>query len=197
MYDDSEGSEINKEFQFFVSYTYLPLPSHTQFVESGVKESAIVSEIGREERSRSILAIVRSHTVEPFLEDARRKMVHKEENKDKKMLPKGYKRTSSIITGVRRQHKKINKLIESGGNLNFSTVSLSVEKQYKRRRRNETVRKCIESKDREDNTAEKTRGLTLTPYGKGIFSYFWVKIPDIQLLRTELNMRNVIFDENF
>ena len=69
---DLEGSEINKEFQFFVSYTYLPLPSHTQFVESGVKESAIVSETGREERSRSILAIVRSHTVEQFLESARK-----------------------------------------------------------------------------------------------------------------------------
>ena len=28
-----------------------------------------------------------------------------------------------------------------------------------------------------------------------MIGYFWVKIPDIQLLRKELNMRNVIFDE--
>ena len=131
---DLEGSEINKEFQFFVSYTYLPLPSHTQFVESSVKESAIVSETGREERSHSMLVIVRSHTVEPFLQDARNNMVHKEENRDKKMHPKGWKRTRSILAGIKTQHYKINVLIEAGGNLNPSTVSLSVPTQYKKKR---------------------------------------------------------------
>ena len=38
------------------------------------------------------------------------------------------------------------------------------------------------------------RGITITPYGKGLVRYTWVKTPDIALLRTELNLRSVNFE---
>ena len=86
---EEQNNPLVKKFRTFVKYMYLPFPCHTQFVESGVKEVAIVSETGREEQIRTNLAILRSHTVEPFLERARKCIEHREENNDKEMMPKG------------------------------------------------------------------------------------------------------------
>jgi len=48
--------------RFEMHSTYLPLPSQTQFVESGVKEAKNVSSTDRSEELRSSLAIIRSAT---------------------------------------------------------------------------------------------------------------------------------------
>ena len=40
----------------FIECTYLPFPCHTQFVEAGVKDAALVSQTGKEERMRSLIA---------------------------------------------------------------------------------------------------------------------------------------------
>ena len=53
----------------------------------------------------------------------------------------------------------------------------------------------LESTHQEDNAAEKTRGLTITPYSKGMINFQLVKIPDIHLMRNELDSRAVIYDE--
>jgi hypothetical protein len=45
--------------------TYLPLASQTQFVEAGVKEAKIVSQLDRSEQLRSVYAINRSARVHP------------------------------------------------------------------------------------------------------------------------------------
>ena len=70
LWTDEGQSIAMKKFRYFVQHTYLPLPSHTQFVEAGVKEAKLVSATGREERQRSQLAIIRNHTVGTFLENA-------------------------------------------------------------------------------------------------------------------------------
>ena len=52
---------------------------------------------------------------------------------------------------------------------------------------------CIDSQVRQDNAAERIRGITFTPSGKGLVRYSRPTLPHIQLLRTELNLRSVIF----
>ena len=56
-YDGTNGG-----IRFQMHSTYLPLPSQTQFVESGVKEAKNVSSTDRSEELRTALAIVRSAT---------------------------------------------------------------------------------------------------------------------------------------
>ena len=114
-------------------------------------------------------------------------------NEDKKLIPKGWKRNRSIITGSKVQFKKVKQLIDGGGDLNLSSFSLSRGEEYKAIRRTQTVRKVVNSQTRQDNAAESMRGITITPYGLGLVRYSWVKTPDIALLRTELNLRSVNF----
>ena len=142
---------------------------------------------------RTNLAILRSHTVEEFLERARKCVVHRVGNEDKKMLPKGWKRNRAILTGAKVQHLEVEKLIAHGADFNLCTFSLSRGEQYKKQRRQETVQRCIDSELRQDNAAERTRGITLTPSGRGLVRYSRPKVENIQLLRTELNLRSVIF----
>ena len=60
-----------EKFREWVQKNYLPFPIHTQFVESGVKEAALVLETGKEERMRSAVALIRSATVRPFNDKAK------------------------------------------------------------------------------------------------------------------------------
>ena len=187
-------SPAMKKLRTFVLYTFLPFPVHTQFVESGVKESALVSQTGREEQARTNIAIIRSRTVEDFLEKARKKVKHKVQgNEDKKILPKGWKRNREIITGAKAQHYKVKKIIAQGEKLNVGAFSNSNQEQYKKVRISQTVNKVVNSQTRQDNQAESMRGVTITPYGMGLVRYTWVKKTDIALLRTELTLRSVNF----
>jgi hypothetical protein len=52
--------QLVREMKLFLLATFLPLPSNTQFVESGVKEAKIVSATNRSEQMSSIYAIIRS-----------------------------------------------------------------------------------------------------------------------------------------
>ena len=191
---EEQNNPLVEKLRTFVRYTYLPLACQTQFVESGVKDTAIVSVTGREEQTRTNLAILRSHTVEPFLERARKCIKHRVENEGKKMMPKGWKKNRAVLTGAKRQHRQVNKLIAQGENLNMCTFSLSRCEQYKKQRREETVKKCMDSATRQDNASERTRGITITPYGKGLIRYSFVTTANIHILRTELNLRSVNFD---
>ena len=193
LYEEPPTSKILEDLRDYALYTFLPFPCHTQFVESGVKEAAIVSETGREEQTRTNLAILRSRSIEPFLENARNAMEHAVENEDKKMVPKGWKRNRSILTGAKRQHLEIKELIAAGGNVDLTAFSLSREEQYKLKRRKTTVEKVINSQHRQDNAAERTRGITITSLGKGLIKYTLPKSDNIELLRTELRLRSVIF----
>ena len=71
---------------------------------------------------------------------------------------------------------------------------LQKHKQYKKQRRDETVKKCIDSATRQDNASERTRGITITPYGKGLIRYSFVTTKNIHILRIEINLRSVNFD---
>ena len=107
--------------------------------------------------------------------------------------PKGWKRNRSIITGTKVKFLKVKKLIDGGANLNLCAFSLSRGEQYRSARRSQTVNKVVNSQTRQDNAAESMRGITITPLGKGLVKYFWVKARDIALFRTELNLRSVNF----
>ena len=120
-------------------------------------------------------------------------MEHAAENEDKKMVPKGWKRNRSILTGAKKQHLKIEKLIAAGGNVDLTAFCLSGGEQYKIKRRDTTVEKVINSQHRQDNAAERMRGITITPLGKGLIKYTLAKSDNIELLRTELRLRSVIF----
>ena len=54
--------EQHGAFRRSMHSTYLPIPSQTQFVESGVKDAKYVSATDRSEQSRSNMAIVRTNT---------------------------------------------------------------------------------------------------------------------------------------
>ena len=54
LYNDDNLQKLRE----YVQFTFLPFPSRSQFVESGVKEAAIVSSTGKEERNRSVVAIL-------------------------------------------------------------------------------------------------------------------------------------------
>ena len=67
----------------------LPFPSHSQFVQAGVKLAALVSTTGREEQARSLFAIVRSYTVEDFNTIAKNNIYHAPGNEKKSIHPRG------------------------------------------------------------------------------------------------------------
>ena len=57
--------QLVREMKLLLFSTFLPMPSNTQFVESGVKEAKIVSATNRSEQMHSIYAIIRSAHVFP------------------------------------------------------------------------------------------------------------------------------------
>jgi hypothetical protein len=68
-FDLREMDELgaDKALKEYMYYHYLPLPSHTQFVEAGVKEARNVSLTDRSEQLRSAYAVIRSarvHSIE-------------------------------------------------------------------------------------------------------------------------------------
>ena len=79
-----------KKFKEHVQKNYLPFPVHTQFVESGVKVAALVSETGKEERMRSAVAQIRSATVRPFNDKAKLQQSHKTIDKKKPSTKRKY-----------------------------------------------------------------------------------------------------------
>lgn len=101
-----------KELEVFVKHTYLCFPSHTQFVESGVKEAAIVSVTDRKEQSRSLLAILRSYTVEQFYAEAKVGIKRKIGNKNSNKNVSGSKRNVCILKGCRKQYNVTKKIID-------------------------------------------------------------------------------------
>jgi hypothetical protein len=103
----------------FLYYMYLPLASHTQFVEAGVKEAKNVSITDRSEMLRSAYAVSRSarvHAIEDLrcLKSTERieallksTLKHHEDHETLKATDPDYlERIESIAKGMREEHFK-------------------------------------------------------------------------------------------
>ena len=69
----SSKDEDMEKFRKFVEKKWLPLPSNTQFVESGVKESKLCCTNRQSENKRSQYTTIRSHIVEDVIMESKKK----------------------------------------------------------------------------------------------------------------------------
>ena len=189
----AEEEEL-QELEVYVKHAYLCFPSHTQFVESGVKEAAIVSVTGRKERNRSLLAILRSYTVEQFNAEAKTGIKRKIGNEKSNKNASGSKRNVCILKGCCRQYNVTKKIIDQGQTVALTTSSLAQVNHYQDCRRNKMVQKILTAKDKPLNAAQKTTGIERTAYAKGLVPYSKLLIVSIPLVRLELDDRNIAWN---
>lgn len=88
------------------------------------------------------LAILRSYTVETFLERAGKYIKHCIENNGKKMMSKDGEKQGSF-NGCKSVIQRGKKLIVQGENLTMCIFSLTHNKQYKKQRKEETIKSAL------------------------------------------------------
>ena len=152
--------------------TYLPLASHTQFVEAGVKEAKIVSQSDQSEQLRSAYAIIRSASlhsigvvrdlssnerIQKLIKSAQQHVNASEELQQDQ--PNYLELINAIVTSMRKEH-------------------------FKQERVNMLVATAINkgSVNKKDNAIQKKRGvdttlvmLGLIPYGKLLKQEIWTQ----------------------
>ena len=187
------NNEELKNLRIFCKKHYLPLPSNSQHIEAGVKDSALVAQTGCEERSRNNKAIIRSHTVRNVIREAQKYQEHKKEDA-KDYSPHGRMRTLYFLKGAKRDALR-------GASLSAESKStakghLSKENDFKRKRQESLVDKVKTAQDKRLNTAQQLTGVDYTVSISGLIRYSFIVNAQMQNVRRELDARGVIYEEN-
>ena len=157
-------SENLNSLRMHVKRKYWPCASHGQFVEGGVKDTALTGQTGAEERRRNNMSVIRSHTVSLSKQYAVEKQEHK--NEEKEHRPHGSKFTASLLDVIESQFKRV-----TPTDLVEAKKLMSQEHQFKSSRQESRVKKVIESRSKSLNTAQKRKGVTYTPSMLGMQAY--------------------------
>ena len=121
---------------------------------------------------RSLIATIRSHTVETFNEEAKKMVVHAPENVDNKPKPKGSKRNNAILSGTRKQFHEIEKAVpENPDSFEKQFFSHSRDQQFKTERWDKTVTKVLNSRLKALNKSQSERRVAITPFAKKMVPY--------------------------
>ena len=173
-----------------MKHTYLFCPCQGHFIEGGIKDAAITGQTGAEEKRRSELAIIRSHTLGATNKLAQVLQTHKH-NGTKDHAPLGVKLTTSFLNEVEKQTK----IHLSDEEIKIAKQLLSKNNQYKTRREDAWLTKIITAR-KKNKTIEK-RGVDYTPGIRKLIPYHTVRkniyIPQV---KKELDERQVEYDND-
>ena len=186
---------------------YSALPTNTQFVERGVKESGYVSLGKRCESNRTILAIARGKVLPDALNLGREELlkgVNEDVNKDKKCQLKGKRKTMQLMKGIRNHNQDMRRFKQTYSaneyNIKRRRIKESLAttvKQFKKERIEKKVNHVIStySKNPAPNRFQRQEGYTLTPLMEGKIQYGKMKkLANIDPVRNELRARSVEFE---
>ena len=180
-------------------FQYSALPTNTQFIERGVKESGYVTLGRRGEKNRSILAIARGK----LLPDAM--CAGRAELENLKYLQG--KRKTKVLTKESIQHYKRMKTVQSIQNNNdiyeqerkaIDSSLTNLNTQFKKERVDKKINRIKQkySNTPAPNVYERRTGQTLTPLIQGKIQYHKMKKDQNMIaVRNELLARNVMFDD--
>ena len=178
--------ERNKKLLTHIQRTFYACPSQGQFIEGGVKDTALVGQTGAEERRRNNMAIIRSHTVEKANEMAKNKQVHKKRMRDN--VPDGSNLTTSFLDVVEKQFK--HDTTEEA--LNKAKSLLARTHQFKNTRQEDKVKKILVAKEKTANKAQQKRGVNYPAAALGHVTYHSVyRTKYIVNVINELKVRQV------
>jgi hypothetical protein len=183
---DMDELGADKALKEYMYYRYLPLPSHTQFVEAGVKEAKNVSLTDRSEQLRSAYTVIRSarvHNIDDLwgLSSTQRiealflnALEHDEDQEELRLFYPDYKdRVQDIARTMRQDHfkqERVEKLQQT-----------ALAKLHK---------------NKKENQLQKKTGVDRTHAMEGLFPYGKiVQALHFNALKEELLFRGCIEDE--
>ena len=162
-------------------HQYAALPTNTQFVERGVKESGYVSLGRRAEQNRTILAIARGKVLPDSLVNGRLQMKTEVEEDDvSKHQLKGKRKSKHLIEGIFKHNHDMLKCEWSYSEEDYISkrkrVKHSLTKpslQFKRKRIDKKVEKVTSTygNNPAPNRYQRREGCTLTPLMEGKIQY--------------------------
>lgn len=175
--------------EYFMWSRYLPLPSHTQFVEAGVKEAKVVSTTGRSEEIQSCYAILRAA------------LIRSEEVSLNDLSAPAKAEMFWRATMDHREHQ--DSLIEEydsrddyDGAITEIVKSLKTH-HYKQVRENDLIERLnnVGNKTRKENVRQKTKGVSKTATMMGLIPYSQVTLKNNGLSDLKLELIERGLDE--
>jgi hypothetical protein len=165
--------------------TYLPLASHTQFVEAGVKEAKIVSQSDRSEPLRSAYAINRSARV------------HSVSDKPLRDIPPT-ERVEALVTSAKVHmeiHRGLRQVDVNTYNNRISAITKAIRGDHYKKERVEQLKQVASNKsniNKKENDRQRKSGVDRTLDQLGFISYGnLLKATHHEPLRQELVHRGV------
>ena len=179
------------------------MPTNTQFVERGVKESGFVTLGRRNETNRSILAISRATIIPEGLLKGRQEINHEniENNDEKEHQLKGKKKTFYLMQSLKKHLLDVEEMEFNNPTIDYKVKRKELEvaltsnhHQFKRKRIDAKVQRIKDSfLDEVDlNVYERRTGETDTPFIQGRIQYGKLRAAKNQAaIRAELTERQV------
>ena len=189
-------------------HTFAALPTNTQFVERGVKESGYVSLGRRGEENRTILAIARGKDLPDALSSGREQMRREDKDEDgsKRCQLKGKRKTIALMKGIYSHNEEMRRVRDLHSEEEYHSkrrrIKDSLTKpsiQFKKERINRKVDKVKATyfNTPAPNRFQRREGYTLTPLMEGKIQYGKMKKKDnMDAVRDELRVRCISFDSS-
>ena len=185
-------------------HQYAALPTNTQFVERGVKESGYVTLGRRCESNRTILAIARGKDLPEALANGHQELHNENGEEEKRRYQlKGKRKTIELMKSINSHNKDMSCMINSCTEKEFSNKRRRVKEaltdpsaQFKKERIIKKVDaiKQSYSNNPAPNRFQRREGYTLTPLLEGKIQYGKMKKKDnMDAVRDELKARMVGF----
>lgn len=169
-----------------VEEKFYACPSQGHFVEGGVKDAAFTGQTGAEERRRSNMAIIRSHTVRITKAMSTAKQKHTKEGKSHR--PHGSKLTSTFLNVVDEQ---FNRALDPQEQEEAKRL-LSPSYQFKETRHKGKVLKVTTSRKKTLNIAQRKQEVDFPCAAQGLVSYSALRFSVyVGTVTNELNARSV------
>lgn len=163
------------------------MPCHTQFVEAGVKEAALVSSTSGDEKMQSVVAIMRPAIVTNFNTDAKAKVQHKNESV-KGVNPNDKKRTSSILEGASAQFYQATKCPSSSAVFEFIQKKYN---QFSEMRKKNFVSNALQTRQKRPNQAQLVKGVSYITHISGLIPFSHLLIAHRDRVIQELRKREI------
>lgn len=181
-------------------HQYSALPTNTQFVERGVKESGYVSLGRRGERQRSILAISRAKLIPDAIATGKEELNRNRSEEDKQKQLQGKQKTKILVRELIKSRQRVRQITSSQETKRSLKQALTMDNCHFKKIRIKKKLNHIKSRINNSpapNVYQRRTGETLTPLIQGKIQFHKLKKKfNIQQIRSELREREIEFEQN-
>ena len=189
-------------FRTLYLHQYAALPTNTQFVERGVKESGFVSLGRRGEEHRTILAIARGKDLpDAMLSGRKERQKENQEDEIRRYQLKGKRKTRELMKSISIHNEEMRLVKEMHSEHEYSQKRRRIREsltnpsaQFKKKRIEKKVN-CLKgsySKNPQPNRFQRREGYTLTPLMQGKIQYGKLrKKYNMEAVSEELRKRSI------